>query len=78
MTPELPRAPRSMAEAAFWATSPAETVSGRGFRASAAAPMVMDMLEPVSPSGTGKIFKSLTCLRYLAMLLDPEMIAFFS
>ena len=40
--------------------------------------MVMDMLVPVSPSGTGKMFMSLTCFLCLAMLLEPEMMAFFS
>ena len=38
----------------------------------------MDMLVPVSPSGTGKMFMSLTCFLCFAMLLEPEMMAFFS
>ena len=58
MTPELPRAPRSRAEAVTEAACP--TVSAC-FSASAvtAAPMVRLMLVPVSPSGTGNTFKSL-------------------
>ncbi len=78
MTPELPRALRSMEEAAFFAASPAGVPSGSFSIASAAAAAVMDMLEPVSPSGTGKIFSSLTCFLYFAMLLEPEMMAFFN
>ena len=78
MTPELPRAPRSMEEAATLATSEAGALSGSFFSSSAAAPMVMDILVPVSPSGTGKMFKSLTCFLYLEILFDPDIIAFFS
>ena len=62
MTPELPRAPRSMAEAAQSAAAPRV---GKLFLESsaAAAPMVRLMLVPVSPSGTGKTFSSLmSCL----------------
>ena len=78
MTPELPRAPRSMAEAARLATSPAGAASSSASMASAAAPMVMDILVPVSPSGTGKMFSSLICFLYLEMLLEPDRMAFFN
>ena len=40
-------------------------------RSRVAAPMVMLMLVPVSPSGTGKTFSSSIWLRWLAMLLAP-------
>ena len=60
ITPELPLAPLSMAAAALAATSPAPAVSGSFKSSSEAAPMVMDIFDPVSPSGTGKIFRSLT------------------
>ena len=58
MTPELPRAPRSRAEALVAA---AWLMDWEGFfRASVAAvPMVRDILVPVSPSGTGNTFSSL-------------------
>ena len=46
--------------------------------ASAAAVMVMDILVPVSPSGTGKMFSSLICFLYLEMLLEPDRMAFFN
>ena len=60
MTPELPRAPRSRAEAAALAARP--TVGYWFFFSSvAAAPMVRLMLVPVSPSGTGNTFRSLIC-----------------
>ena len=78
MTPELPRAPRSMEEAAFFATWAAVAESSSFRISSAAAPMVMDMLVPVSPSGTGKMFSSLICFLYLEMLLEPDIMAFFS
>ena len=58
ITPELPRAPRSMAEAQradAWAA-----VVGAFCRSSAAAvPRVRPMLVPVSPSGTGNTLSSL-------------------
>ena len=58
MTPELPRAPRSRAEAVIEAAC--SIVSGVFFRSSAtAAAIVMDILVPVSPSGTGKTFSAL-------------------
>ena len=57
MTPELPRAPRSMADAATLEASysPGSSVLRRS---AAAELMVMDILVPVSPSGTGKTFSS--------------------
>ena len=58
MTPEFPRAPRNMALATQSAA--AEIVSNSFFRSSVAAfAMVSPMFVPVSPSGTGKTFKSL-------------------
>ena len=58
MTPELPRAPRSMALAAQSAAA-VRVGKSRFLSSAAAAPMVSDMLVPVSPSGTGKTFSSL-------------------
>ena len=58
ITPELPRAPRSIAPATQSAA--AATESKLRLRSSAAALlMVRPMLVPVSPSGTGKTFRSL-------------------
>ncbi len=63
MTPELPRAPRSKAEAAVSAAAPIP--AGAFFRsASAAAPTVRLILVPVSPSGTGNTLSSLICCRF--------------
>ncbi len=66
MTPELPRAPRSRAEAvteAAWST-----VAGSLLRSSVTAvPMVMDILVPVSPSGTGNTFRSLMACFWAVM-----------
>src|SRR5699024_3384783 len=75
ITPELPRAPRSMAEAALLLTSATVQVSAIFSSSVRAAPMVMLMLVPVSPSGTGKTFSSSTRVRWLEMLLAPEIIA---
>ena len=58
MTPELPRAPRSSAEAAALAAWPTPSCCFF-FMSWAAAPMVRVMLVPVSPSGTGNTFRSL-------------------
>ena len=63
ITPELPRAPRSIADAAVFATSAALTLSNIP-SSCAAALMVIDILVPVSPSGTGKIFSSSTAVRF--------------
>ena len=66
MTPEFPRAPRSRALAAVWATSP--TVAHCFFFSSAAAAlMVRLILVPVSPSGTGNTFRSLMCCFWALM-----------
>ena len=63
MTPLLPRAPRSMAEAAFSAASP-RVLGGLASSSRAAALRVMLILVPVSPSGTGNTFSSLmSCLQ---------------
>jgi hypothetical protein len=75
ITPELPRAPRSMAEAAVLAASPTVQLSSSAFSSATEAPTVMPMLVPVSPSGTGKTFSSSTRERWLLMLFAPEMIA---
>ena len=57
ITPELPRAPRSSAEATQPETS--STVEKLFFRSSTAAlPIVRPMFVPVSPSGTGKTLSS--------------------
>ena len=64
MTPELPRAPRSRAEAAVLAASATVQLSGSTASSLAPLPMVMDMLVPVSPSGTGKTFNSSTANRW--------------
>ena len=70
----IPRYPRKIA----LITSPAGAASSRASMASAAAVMVMDILVPVSPSGTGKMFSSLICFLYLEMLLEPDRMAFFN
>ena len=55
MTPELPRAPRSMAEAAVFAASPTVQLSSMACSSRTAAPTVMPMLVPVCrPSGDGE------------------------
>ena len=62
MTPELPLAPLSMADAAILAAL-SRAGSSALRRSAAAEPLVMDILVPVSPSGTGKTFSSLSaCL----------------
>ena len=43
---------------------------------SAAAAIVIDILVPVSPSGTGKIFKALISSFCFKILLAPEINAF--
>jgi hypothetical protein len=75
MTPELPRAPRSMAEAAVFAASPTVQLSSMACSSRTAAPTVMPMLVPVSPSGTGNTFSSSTRERWLLMLFAPEIMA---
>ena len=70
ITPELPRAPCSKAEAVTEDACPTEV--GEVFRsASAAAAMVMDILVPVSPSGTGNTFKSLMACFWAVMAAAP-------
>ena len=74
ITPELPRAPRSMALAAQSAA--ALRLSNSRLRSSvAAAPIVRDMFVPVSPSGTGKTFSSFMSCRFCssAALADRIM-----
>ena len=62
MTPELPLAPRSMAEAAQSAAA-LRLVKLFLPSSEAAAPMVRPMLVPVSPSGTGNTLSSfMSCL----------------
>ena len=74
ITPELPLAPRSRAEAATLEVS--ETAGSLSISSSrAAAPMVMDILVPVSPSGTGKTFNSSTDCFWLARVYAAERIA---
>jgi len=57
ITPELPRAPRSIAFAAISAAF-SKVGSATPRRSAAAVLMVMDILVPVSPSGTGNTFSS--------------------
>ena len=66
MTPELPRAPRSMAEAVISAAFVSVTLPALR-RSAAAAFSVMLMFVPVSPSGTGKTFSSLICCLWISM-----------
>ena len=66
ITPELPRAPRSMAEAAV-EDAFSRLGSSTLRRSAAAALMVMDMLVPVSPSGTGNTFRSFSCCLLISM-----------
>ena len=60
ITPEFPRAPRSIADAAVFATSPAVAPSGVFLSSATAFFIVMDIFVPVSPSGTGNTFSSST------------------
>ena len=74
ITPELPRAPRSKAEAAILAISPAFLPAC--FESSLAAlPILIDILVPVSPSGTGNTLSSSTRCLSLKILFEPEIIA---
>src|ERR1035437_3146253 len=61
MTPLLPRAPIREPWAAARITEAAEERVGAAWASSTAERMVRYMLEPVSPSGTGKTLSSLTC-----------------
>ncbi len=70
MTPELPRAPRSRAEALTEAALPMDW-AGFFFASAAAVPMVRDMLVPVSPSGTGNTFRSLMACFWTLMEAEP-------
>ena len=63
MTPELPLAPRRRAEATAAAISPAPASSAMRATSRAAAPMVIDIFVPVSPSGTGKTLSASTSPR---------------
>ena len=65
----------TVAEAAVLLASATVQVSGMASSSARAAPMVMLMFVPVSPSGTGKTFSSSTRVRWLAMLLAPERMA---
>ena len=72
MTPELPRAPRSRAEAVDWRPPAPASWRAPCLRAPAAAvPMVMDILVPVSPSGTGNTFRSLMACFWAVMAAAP-------
>ena len=77
MTPEFPRAPRRRAAEA---TSAVSLTEGDFSRASsrAAADRVMDILVPVSPSGTGNIFSSSTDCFWAERQADAEIIASLS
>ena len=72
ITPELPRAPRSSAEAVVSAAF--ASVGSLSFASSfIAAVMVIDMFVPVSPSGTGKTFSSLICSFCSVMASAPSV-----
>ena len=73
ITPELPRAPLRVAKDIVSAifVADADTISSSAFDIAAA---VMDIFVPVSPSGTGKTFKSFTCCLLLYKLFEPDII----
>ena len=64
-----------MAEAAAFATAAVVSSSPREAMASLPAPIVMDIFVPVSPSGTGKMFRSSTYFRFFNILFAPEITA---
>ena len=73
MTPEFPLAPRRSAEAVISAALVSVTFSAR--RSSVlAAFSVMLMFVPVSPSGTGKTFSSLTFCLFRSISAAAESI----
>ena len=72
ITPELPRAPRSSAEAAVSAAFASVGSSSLSSSVMADA-MVMDILVPVSPSGTGNTFSSLARSLFSAMASAPSI-----
>ena len=57
ITPEFPRAPLSIADAVSAATSPTQSLSVER-RSFTALQIVIDIFEPVSPSGTGNTLRS--------------------
>ena len=75
MTPELPRAPMSAPWASFAAMTLAD-VSLLSAMPRIAACMVADMLEPVSPSGTGKTLRALIASRCSSNQAAPAIRAF--
>src|SRR5437899_3138976 len=75
MTPELPRAPSSAPWASLAAMTPAE-VSWLSLISRIAACIVADMLEPVSPSGTGKTLRALIASRCSSSHAAPASRAF--
>ena len=78
MTPEFPLAPRSNAEAAFLETCSTVGSSLSVSSSRLAALIVIDMLVPVSPSGTGKTLSASTCCLQFEMLFAPEINASLS
>ena len=67
----MPRAPRSRAEAVMEAAS--DTDTGWFFFSSVAAVWIVRlMLVPVSPSGTGKTFRSLMASRSMVIQAAPK------
>src|SRR5579875_3884979 len=76
MTPELPRAPNSAPCASFAAITPA-AVSLLAAMSRVAACIVLDMLEPVSPSGTGKTLRALMASLCSSSHAAPAIMAFF-
>ena len=73
ITPLFPLAPLSKAEAHLADASPIVQSSGNTAISFAAAPIVMLIFVPVSPSGTGKILSASTSLRLFAILFEAEI-----
>ena len=72
----MPLAPRKRAEAAIEATFPIGKSDSAFCNSATAEAIVIDILVPVSPSGTGKILSLSTRSLFLAILFEPEIIAF--
>ena len=75
ITPELPLAPLSIAEAVALATALTVTSSLIIFNSGRAFFMVIDIFVPVSPSGTGNTLSSSTVFLLFTILFAPDIIA---
>ena len=76
ITPELPRAPRKNADEAISKTEHNGRLENEiFFYSEQAESIVIDIFVPVSPSGTGKIFKSSTKSLLFFKLLEAENMA---